>query len=456
MDVRPPAAIDGGLQGKEILVDQSKKEVGHPTGNYKKFYRRLKTSHRFSVNKDMLTAEKLQGVDLLIFAGPREMFSSEEFMTIKNYISQGGSVLVLLGEGGEDKGGTNLNYLLEDYGMSVNSDAVVRTVYHKYHHPKEALISNGVVQKDLVRAARGEKKVEQGVKPSGLNLQITKEEVDVSSFGNEGSGLEFVYPYGATLNVQKPAIPILSSGPLSYPLQRPVAAVCSVPNAGRICALGAVRMIDDNFFDLEDNRMLFDTLIAWLLDITAIEFSAPLGDEIAEYQHIPHTQGLAMPLRGCLQEVEALPQDFTQLFDDKLFQFGVELIPEAVLLYEQLGVKREMLTCIVPQFETPMPALQAAVFPATIVEPPRPALDLFDLDEHFASERARLAMLANKCTDDDLDFFVREAGGILGVTPKLDIQCRRSSKHYLEFIFKELLRFKMMNQEEHINGAYQE
>jgi len=163
MDVRPPAAIDGGLQGKEILVDQSKKEVGHPTGNYKKFYRRLKTSHRFSVNKDMLTAEKLQGVDLLIFAGPREMFSSEEFMTIKNYISQGGSVLVLLGEGGEDKGGTNLNYLLEDYGMSVNSDAVVRTVYHKYHHPKEALISNGVVQKDLVRAARGEKKVEQGL-----------------------------------------------------------------------------------------------------------------------------------------------------------------------------------------------------------------------------------------------------------------------------------------------------
>lgn len=453
MDAGRP--LEGALQGKEILVDQSKKEVGNPQGNYKKFFRRLKTNHRFSVNKEMLSAEKLQGVDLLIFAGPREMFSSEEFMVIKNYISQGGSVLVLLGEGGEDKGGTNLNYLLEDYGMSVNSDAVVRTVYHKYHHPKEALITNGIVCRDLVRAARGEKPVEVKPAGSGLNLQITKEDIDVAAFGNEGSGLDFVYPYGATLNVQKPAIPILSSGPLSYPLQRPVAAVCSLPNAGRICALGAVRMIDDNFFDLEDNRILFDTLVSWLLGMVNVEFSAPLGDEISDYQHIPHTQGLAMPLRGCLQEVEALPQDFTQLFDDKLFQFGVELIPEAVLLYEQLGVKREMLTCIVPQFETPMPALQAAVFPATIVEPPRPALDLFDLDEHFASERARLAMLANKCTDDDLDFFVREAGGILGVTPKLDISCR-SSKHHLEFIFKELLRFKMMNQEEHINGTFQE
>jgi len=426
------------------LVDQSKKEVGNPQGNYKKFFRRLKTNHRFTVNKDVLSPEKLQGIDLLIFAGPREMFSSEEFIVIKNYISNGGSVLVLLGEGGEDKGGTNLNYLLEDYGMSVNSDAVVRTVYHKYHHPKEALVTNGVVCKDLVRAARGEKKQES--KPMGLNLQITKEDVDVTAVGNEGGGLEFVYPYGATLNVQRPAIPVLSSGPLSYPLQRPVAAVCSTPAAGRICALGAVRMIDDNFFDLEDNRVLFDTLILWLLGMTSIDFTSPIGDEISEYQHIPHTQGLAMPLRGCLQEVETLPQDFTQLFADKLFQFGVELIPEAVLLYEQLGVKRELLTCIVPQFETPMPALQAAVFPAIIVEPPRPALDLFDLDEHFASERARLAMLANKCTDDDLDFFICQAGGILGVTPKLESNSR-SSKHHLEFIFKELLRFKMMNQE---------
>jgi hypothetical protein len=35
-----------------------------------------------------------------------------------------------------------------------------------------------------------------------------------------------VYPFGATLNVQKPAIPILSSGTVSYPLNRPIAAVC--------------------------------------------------------------------------------------------------------------------------------------------------------------------------------------------------------------------------------------
>jgi len=116
-----------------------------------------------------------------------------------------------------------------------------------------------------------------------------------------------------------------------------------------------------------------------------------------------------------------------------------------VKLYQQLGVKHEPLTLIPPQFETPMPALQPAVFPPCLREPPPPALDLFDLDEQFASERVRLAQLTNKCTDEDLDFYVRQAGEILGVTSKLGDG--RSAKHILEYIFKELVGFKKMNQD---------
>ena len=33
----------------------------------------------------------------------------------------------LLGEGGEERLGTNVNYLLEEYGMTVHKDSVVRT-----------------------------------------------------------------------------------------------------------------------------------------------------------------------------------------------------------------------------------------------------------------------------------------------------------------------------------------
>lgn len=36
----------------------------------------------------------------------------------------------------------------------VNSDAVVRTCFCNYHHPKECLVNDGVLCKDLLRAAK--------------------------------------------------------------------------------------------------------------------------------------------------------------------------------------------------------------------------------------------------------------------------------------------------------------
>jgi hypothetical protein len=41
---------------------------------------------------------------------------------------------------------------------------------------------------------------------------------------SEGA-IELVYPRGSTLNVQEPAVPIITSGFISYPLNRPIAAV---------------------------------------------------------------------------------------------------------------------------------------------------------------------------------------------------------------------------------------
>jgi intraflagellar transport protein 52 len=84
-----------------------------------------------------------------------------------------------------------------------------------------------------------------------------------------------------------------------------------------------------------------------------------------------------------------VPRDWTSLFDDTLFKFDMSLIPEAISLYEKLGVKKSALNLIPPSFETPLPPLQPAVFPPTIREPPPPALELFDLDESFASETVR-------------------------------------------------------------------
>jgi hypothetical protein len=142
------------------------------------------------------------------------------------------------------------------------------------------------------------------------------------------------------------------------------------------------------------------------------------------------------------------------------------LIPAAVALYGALGVKHEPLSLIPPQFEAPLPPLNPAVFPPSLRELPPPALDQFDLDEHFASPKKRLAQLTNKCTGrDDLDYFVETAGEILGVTaaltqaPALERHAEKAgplpglkhkpahvpkptAKQILHFILSELVAFK--------------
>jgi len=343
---------------------------------------------------------------------------------------------------------TNANYLLEEFGVAIKNDAVVRTVFYKYHHPKEAFVSNGILCPDISRCARGEKKKGKEEKDK-ISLAITKDEETPSIASQRGGGLEFVYPYGATLNVQKPAISILSTGPISYPLNRPVAAVYhkQKPPSGRLCVVGSVRMWDDDFLEKEGNAKLQEIMFKWLLNANDCELGYSYGEEpeLNDYHYIPQTQSLAENLKSCLQEGEPLPRDFTQLFDDSLFKFDTNLIPEAIKLYAELGVKHEPLTLIPPQFETPMPALQPAVFPPCLREPPAPALDLYDLDEQFASERVRLAQLTNKCTDDDLEFYIQRAGDILNITPKLGE--RRGARHILEYIFRQLAGFKKLNQE---------
>ncbi len=54
---------------------------------------------------------------------PNTVFA--QFGAIKGYLKAGGSAVFLLGEGGEERLGTNVNYLLEEYGMTVHKDSVV-------------------------------------------------------------------------------------------------------------------------------------------------------------------------------------------------------------------------------------------------------------------------------------------------------------------------------------------
>ena len=65
-----------------------------------------------------------------------------------------------------------------------------------------------------------------------------------------------MYPYGATINVRKPSYPILSSGPISFPANRPVGAFYISPRRGKLFILGSMSFFSDEFFEKEDNQKI--------------------------------------------------------------------------------------------------------------------------------------------------------------------------------------------------------
>uniref|UniRef100_A0A7S2W697 Intraflagellar transport protein 52 homolog n=1 Tax=Rhizochromulina marina TaxID=1034831 RepID=A0A7S2W697_9STRA len=447
-------ASEAPANRKVVVFNACKREQLTVNSGYSQLHRRLRGTYQVKANKDDLGADRLGEANLMVFGCPREKFTEAEIDGLKGFVERGGSILFLAGEGGDAATGSNLNDVTSHFGMTVRNDSVVRTVYYKYLYPKEVFIANGVLQPSIAQSKNVTAMASKRSKPT----PAMDKPVDTANNG----GLNFVYPYGATLELQSPAMGVLSSGPISYPLNRPVAAAyesptiarfseeeaqeAGAPRRGRVVVVGSSKIFSDDWLDKEENAKLADVLICWLLHQKDVAIEARKEADINDYMHIPSTQALAERVRSCLQESEELPKDFQKLFNDTLFKFDTDLIPEAVALYDKLGVKHEPLSVIPPEFESPLPPLNPAVFPPSLRELPPPALDQFDLDEQFASPKQRLAQLTNKCHGpDDLDYFVRESGEIIGVTQQLEGQ--KTSKHILNFILQELVKFKSINQD---------
>ena len=426
-----PAKMDNNLN---ILFNQSKDEMFSLTNGYKKFQRELK-NYKILTNRDDITPEKLATNRIFVTVAPQKKFTSAEIESLKRYLStQNGSLLILLSEGGESKLNTNINFLLEDFGIFVNNDAIVRTTYYKYFNPKEALVSDGVLNRALSEA------VGKVIENSGFDSQNNQRNLAAQS-------LNFVYPFGATLNVQKPAIPVLSSGTVCFPINRPLCAFYGNPKRqpGKICVMGSAHIFHDSYIDKEENRKLLEVIFKFLTEdsftLNQIDGEDP---EISEYNLIPNINTISDRVKTCLQDSEEIPRDISKLFDTDLFALDMSHLPKVIRGYEELKIKHEPLPLITPQFETPLPALKPAVYPPRFYEPEPPSLELYDLDEHFSSESARLAQITNKCTDDDLEFYIRECGEILGVTRHLP-QNERDAKSILAYIASRIIEYKCLN-----------
>eukprot|EP01062_Namystynia_karyoxenos_P017978 TRINITY_DN16646_c0_g3_i1.p1 TRINITY_DN16646_c0_g3~~TRINITY_DN16646_c0_g3_i1.p1 ORF type:complete len:538 (+),score=199.32 TRINITY_DN16646_c0_g3_i1:117-1730(+) len=460
-----------------IQFSAVKGEAHTPGKGYRQLARLLKKNYQVQVNKETVSEEKLAQAQCVCFCGSRDRFEASEIDAIRRYLQDGGSVLFALGEGGDqgpwaatsEQSATqacNLNKVIEEVtggAITVNNDCVVRTVYYKYFHPKEVHIGdgNGILNRELTKAAKKAEEADGAAERRALEAAHGKR-----SRRQKSDTLSFVYPHGGTVSVQRPAVPLLSSGYIAYPLNRPICAVLELPAKpappgsdapqkrqlpGRLMVVGSLQMFEDKWIQEEDNTVLTEVLFWWLLHHPAVQLYQydALQPDIADYHHLPDIGSLAERPRVCLESPEELSRDSTTMFDLSMFKFDTDLIPETVKAYEQLNVKHEPLTLIQPEFHTPLPPFYPATFPPIHREPPHPALDLFDLDEHFASERQRLAILTNKCTDEDLEYYITEAADIMGLTRRLAPDGGHiSAKSVLEYIFKQIVQFKKLNHEE--------
>lgn len=393
-----------------ILFNASKGETHSANKNFGLLARKLRSSAKVKHNKKKLESNLLRDCKLLVLGDPQESFSDDELQALRTYINEGGSVAVFVSEGGEPNSGCNLNELLKDFGVSIDNSSVIRAVHHKFHHPKHALIANGIVQPEI-----GEEKDT----PLNFDTALPSPSRPQDVIDEPSTSLSFVYPNGTTLIVQSPAITLLSSGSTSYPVDCPIAAAWEGDKVddrprGKLAVLGSADIFSDSWIEKEQNNQLCEVILRFLLHQN-VTFDPSIGRaDFEERETVPCISTLANIVKSCIREEEPLPQDCKSLLLDNQFSLRMDHVTDVIELYKQLNVPYEPLALIEPHFECPHPPLKMATHSPKMMEPSAPSLELFDLDECLLDENTRLHKLTNKYqSDKELDLLVEEAGSII-------------------------------------------
>lgn len=183
-------------------------------------------------------------------------------------------------------------------------------------------------------------------------------------FSDEKMKIQFVYPYGATLNVRSPANVLMTTGSVVYPFNRPIAGYFCNEKNGKILAIGSGYMFEDKYIGEDTNMLIWEYFIKLLIEndqkFTNYDFA---NIDLNDNTLIPDTVFMAEQPKICLPESMDfdIPVDFKDMFDMRLHSINNDLLPEVIKCYEQVNVKYEPLRLIKPQFEIPLPQLQLAV-----------------------------------------------------------------------------------------------
>ena len=422
----------------KVVFNGIKKESIAENGNkYSKFINNLIRQYAgTALLKKEFKLEKIKQCQLFVIAGSTATFTAEEIDILRQYLEGGGNIFLLQGEGGDEKSNTNLNEFLKDYSIAFHGDSVVRTSYYKYPHPKECYIDTMKVNEKFLKTIKN-------VQKKKIDVMDNDEEVV-----EEEAPLKICYPFGQSIDVLNKSSHVsvlFNSGIIAYPLKRALCvATKSKSGKGKLVCLGSLKFIENDYIDKEENKKVAEGIVKFLLGLTTNAILEPSKQvEIQEYTYIPNIISLSDKVKSCLEEAKEPPRNFNDLFDLNMFKIDNNLVPEAIELYEKLNVKHEVLSIIPPQFETPLPPLQLAVFDPIIRDFPVPNLELFDLDEQFSGEKIKLAQATNKCTDEDLEYYILQCSDILGISGK--IENKNDPKAVLAYVMGEVMKYKKLS-----------
>ena len=450
---------EGGKVEKQFKVffnGTKKEEIASSGAKFSKFINNIIRPHAnvtiyyiiFNIIYKIQTAllkkefklDKIRKANLFVIGEPKSLFTPDEINILKQYLEEGGNLLIIEGEQGDTKNNTNLNDFLKDYGIQFHGDSVVRTAFYKYFHPKQCFIDTLTIHPGFLRTIKNIKKSKKIDLMGDDELGLDDDDEDCL--------LKIVYPFGQSIDIdpKRPNIStIFTSGKIAFPMNRPLCAVTSSKSGkGRLCVFGSINFFDNSYIDKEENMKIVDGLIKWLLGMNNADIIHPSKSvKLNDYIYIPNIISISDKVKSCLDEAKEPPANFNDLYDMNMFKIDNDLVPEAIDLYDKLHVKHEILGIIPPQFETPLPPLQLAVFDPIIKDFPVPNLELFDLDEQFASEKIKLAQTTNKCTDEDLEYYILQCADILGISGKIDN--KNDPKAVLAYVMKSLINFKKLN-----------
>ena len=363
-------------------------------------------------SKDPISDETLKGVNCVWFFQPRTDLTNDESAALNKFLKDGGNVVIL----GAENFPANFAAFIKNYGVVI-SEPVISPVYIKYVDPHQVEIQQGILNRALTEYI----KIEDPT---------------------------FAYPNGYVLEVNPPAIPILSSGKSAYPLNCPTISFQRVGDKnGSLTVIGSPHLFNDEWFRKENNEQLFtylvDLIITKKATLNKIDADHP---ETTERWYTPDVMSMSERLRACIQEGEKMNSNFADNFDKGLFRMDMSHVADTANLASTLGVPNEPLDVVTPVFDTALPPSTPAVFPPQMREPKGPVLELFDLNDIFASKTARLAMLAQKTPPKNIEKFVLQVAKILNINQKLPAG-KESAKDVLEYVFKYIVKCKCSAQD---------